>query len=127
MPVSKTEALRKAVKDRLGAAGAPVYYAQANEDTVRPYMVYSLETVTASDDMEIVELEANCMDYGKDTAECEALADQVERLFDKWYHLDDQIQISTYLDRRQPVFEEDRRVIRRRLLIEIHLTERRDK
>ena len=102
-------------------------YGQADSKTARPYIVYSLETVSSADDMETVELEANVMDYGANTEPCEAIADQVEALFDKWYYLDDEIQLATYVDRRQPVTEEDRKIIRRRLLIEIHMTERRDK
>lgn len=125
--MSKTAAMRKAISDRLRTACPRVYYGQADSETARPYIVYSLETVSSADDMQLVELEANVMDYGKDTEPCEDLADRVETLFDKWYYLDDAIQFSTYTDRRQPVMEEDRRVIRRRLLIEIHLTERRDK
>lgn len=126
MPVSKTAALRGAITERLRAACPRVCYGQADRETVRPYLVYTLETISTADDMETMELEVNCMDYGSDTAPCEALADQVERLFDRWYYLNEEIQFSAYIDRRQPVTEEDRSVIRRRLLIEIHVTERRD-
>ena len=125
--MSKTEAVRKAITSRLTSACPRVTYGQADSKTARPYIVYSLETLSSTDDMALGELEVNCMDYGADTATCEALADQVEALFDKWYYLDDEVQFATYVDRRQPVTEEDRKVIRRRLLIEIHITERRDK
>lgn len=125
--MSKTAALRKAITARLKTACPRVVYGQAGKKTARPYIVYSLETISKSDDMELLELEANCMDYGPDTDLCETVADQVEMLFDRWYYLDDAIQFSAYIDRRQPVTEEDRSIIRRRLLIEIHLTERRNK
>lgn len=124
--MSKTVALRRAISDRLKTACPRVTYGQADSKTARPYVVYSLETVSSADDMETVELEANVMDYGANTEPCEGIADQVEALFDKWYYLDDTIQFSTYVDRRQPVTEEDRKIIRRRLLIEINMTERRD-
>lgn len=124
--MSKTAVLRGAITERLRTACPRVFYGQADRETARPYLVYTLETISTADDMETVELEVNCMDYGSDTAPCEALADQVECLFDRWYYLDGEIQFSTYTDRRQPVTEEDRSVIRRRLLIEIHATERRD-
>lgn len=125
--MSKTAALRKAITARLKTACPRVTYGQADSKTARPYIVYNLETISTQDDMDTLELEANCMDYGKDTTPCEELADQVEALFDRWYYLDDKIQFSTYIDRRQPVEEEDRQIIRRRILIEIHLTERREK
>lgn len=125
--MSKTAALREAIVARLKTACPRVTYGQADSKTARPYIVYSLETISSVDNMETVELEANVVDYGANTAPCEDIADQVEALFDKWYYLDNAIQFSTYVDRRQPVTEEDRRVIRRRLLIEIHMTERREK
>lgn len=125
--MSKTAALRKAITTRLKSACPRVTYGQADSKTARPYIVYSLETVGTMDDMETLELEANVMDYGANTEPCEDIADQVEALFDKWYYLDEVIQFAAYVDRRQPVTEEDRKIIRRRLLIEIHLTERRDK
>lgn len=123
--MSKTVALRKAISERMKTACPRVYYGQADKNTARPYVVYTVETVATEDDMETMELEANVMDYGADTEPCETIADEVERLFDKWYYLDEEIQFSTYKDRRQPVQEEDRKIIRRRILIEIHLTERR--
>lgn len=124
--MSKTAVLRGAITERLRAACPRVSYGQTGKVTARPYVVYTLETISAADDMETVELEVNCMDYGSDTSPCETVADQVERLFDRWYYLDEEIQFSAYIDRRQPVTEEDRSVVRRRLLIEIHVTERRD-
>ena len=124
--MSKTAALRGAITERLRTACPRVSYGQTGKVTARPYVVYTLETISTADDMETVELEVNCMDYGSDTAPCETVADQVEHLFDRWYYLDEEIQFSAYIDRRQPVTEEDRSVIRRRLLIEIHVTERRD-
>ncbi|MBE5055286.1 hypothetical protein INF37_04645 [Pseudoflavonifractor sp. DSM 107456] len=125
--MSKTSDLRRAITARLRTACPRVEYGQAGDETARPYIVYTLETIGSVDDMETLELEINCMDYGTNTELCETIADQAEALFDKWYYLNDEIQFSTYVDRRQPVTEEDRSIIRRRLLIEIHMTERRDK
>lgn len=125
--MSKTISLREAITARLKTACPRVRYGQAGKDTVRPYLVYTLDTISTDDDMSVLELEVNIVDYGTDTAQCEDIADKIETLFDKWYFLDDQMQFATYLDRRQAAEEEDRNIIRRRLLIEIHLTERRDK
>lgn len=125
--MSKSGALRGVITERLRTACPHVSYGQAEKHTARPYIVYTLETISAADDMETMELEVNCVDYGKDTGPCESLADQVEMLFDRWYYIDADIQFSTYRNRRQPVTEEDRQIIRRRILIEIHFTERGDK
>ena len=125
--MSKTENLRTVLTERLQTACPRVCYAQAKSGTDFPYLVYTVETLGTEDDLERIELEVNAVDYGTDTGPCEALADAVEELFDRWYYLDDQVQLSTYLDRRQPVAEEDRSIIRRRILIEIHFYERRPK
>ena len=71
--MSKTAALRKAITARLKTACPRVVYGQADSKTARPYIVYTLETVGSADDMETIELEANCMDYGADTEPCEAI------------------------------------------------------
>lgn len=121
---NKTEALREAITTALEALCPRVYYAQALSSTERPYLVYTLEQIDQSDDRKTLELEVNVMDYGQDTTTAEALADAVMSAFDRRYYIDDQIQFSSYPTRRQPVTEEDRSVIRRRLLIEIHFYER---
>lgn len=48
----------------------------------------------------------------------------MEAAFDQWHYLDETLQISAYNDRRQPVEEEDRNIIRRRILLELHVYER---
>lgn len=45
--------------------------------------------------------------------------------FDRLYFMNEEIFFSAYPNRRQPVTEENRNVIRRRLLIEIHFYEMR--
>ncbi len=122
--MSKTDALRTVITDKLRQLCPRVYYGQAKPKTERPYIVYTLEQIDQADDLHTMELEANVMDYGRDTAPAEALADAVMASFDRLYHMDGAIQFSAYPTRRQPVTEEDRSVIRRRLLIEIHFYER---
>lgn len=122
--MSKTDALRTVITDKLRHLCPRVYYGQAKSKTERPYIVYTLEQIDQADDLHTMELEANVMDYGRDTAPAEALADAVMASFDRLCYIDDAIQFSAYPTRRQPVTEEDRSVIRRRLLIEIHFYER---
>lgn len=123
--MSKMKALRTAVTAKLQESCPRVYYGQAASKTERPYIVYTLEQINREDDLITLELEANVMDYGQDTGPAEDLADAVMVSFDRLYYLDDDIQFSAYPTRQQPVTEEDRSVIRRRLLIEIHFYERR--
>ena len=123
--MSNMKALRTAVTANLQALCPRVYYGQAKSKTERPYIVYTLEQIDQTDDLHTLELEANVMDYGQDTGPAEELSYAVMAAFDRFYYLDKEIQFSTYPTRQQPVTEEDRNVIRRRLLIEIHLHERR--
>lgn len=119
-----TKALRTVLTGRLATVCPRVYYAQAKSGTERPYLVYTLDTLAKEDGRETMELEINAVDYGTDTAPCEALADAVEGVLEGWHHLDEDLQCSAYPDRRQTVTEEDRRIIRRRLLVELHVYER---
>lgn len=123
--MSKTTALRAVITGKLQTICPRVYYGQADPEASRPYLVYTLEQLSREDEMHLLELEINVTDYGTDTAPVETMADGIMEAFDKWYYIDDAIQFSAYPDRCQPVNEDDRNVIRRRLLIEIHFYERR--
>ena len=124
--MSKTIALRTVLTERLRTCCPRVWYGQAKDTTQRPYLVYTVEQLSYGDGQHLMELEVNVVDYGDDTAPAEELSDAVESAFDQWHYLDETIQISTYNDRKQPVEEEDRQIIRRRLLIELHVYERRN-
>ena len=124
--MSKTIALRTVLTERLRTCCPRVWYGQAKDTTQRPYLVYTVEQLSYEDGQHLMELEVNVVDYGDDTAPAEALSDAVESAFDQWHYLDEKVQISAYNDRKQPVEEEDRQVVRRRLLIELHVYERRN-
>ena len=123
--MSKTVALRAVLTERLKTACPRVYYGQAAGEVVRPYVVYSVEKLSDTDSLEQMQMEVNVVDYGTDTSTCETIADSIETAFDRWSHLDEEIQLTTWNDRRQPVEEEDRKIIRRRLLIDINFYDRR--
>lgn len=123
--MSKTTALRAVLTARLQTICPQVYYGQADTKAARPYLVYTLDQLGQEDDMHQLELEINVTDYGVDTATVETIADSIMDAFDKWYYIDDAIQFAAYPDRCQSVTEDDRNVIRRRLLIELHFYERR--
>lgn len=123
--MSKTEALRTVITSKLETFCPRVYYGQAKKGTDRPYIVYSLEQIDQMDDQHTMELEVNVMDYGLDTGPVERISDAVMDGFDRLYFMSEEIFFSAYPNRRQPVTEENRNVIRRRLLIEIHFYEMR--
>lgn len=122
--MSKTGALRAAVVEIIGRSAPFVYYGQAGPGHPKQYAVYELEEISSIDDQTTVQLEINCMDYGTDTAACEKMADEIQAALNHAVVLNDGIMFRSYIERRQPVYEEDRKIIRRRLLFTLYLYER---
>ena len=122
--MSKTEAVRAAVTEIIGQSAPRVYYGQAESGHPARYAVYELEELSHTDNQYVMQLEVNCMDYGTNTAACEAMADQIQKAFDHTVVLNDNLMFRSYIESRQPVYEEDRKIIRRRLLFEIYFYER---
>ena len=84
--MNRTLALRTVVVSALSAAmpqGSKVYYQQAQDDHPKIYAVYTVELVDNTDERFAYEVEVNLMDYGKDTATIEDLADTVHDALDK--------------------------------------------
>ena len=121
---SKTVALRTAVQAKLKTLCDRVYYEHAEQNADFPYLVFSAEEVQRDYGTISCDLEINAVDYGRDTATCETLADNVQASLDKWRYLDDDVQFSTYCDRRNNVQEEDKKIIRRRIIFEVRMHER---
>lgn len=125
--MTKTTALRTVVQEILEGTvplDEPVYYQQAEKESPGAYVVYTLDEVMREDERTTLELEVNVIDYGLSTSDCETLADNIQAAFDKKYVATDDIGVYFYIDRRNSVTEEDRRIIRRRLLFTTYLYER---
>lgn len=122
--MSKTTALRRAVRETISQYAPHAYYGQAKSGHGKDYAVYELSEVSYTDNQYVMRLEVNCMGYGSDTSACENMADQIQKAFDHNLVNNDEIMFISYIESRQPVYEEDRNIIRRRLLFEIHLYER---
>lgn len=122
--MSKTKALRTAVVEVIRRYASCVYYGQADPEHPKQYVVYDLEEISRADNRTDMQLEINCMDYGTDTSACETMADSLQKAFDHIVVSKDEIFFNAYIDRRQPVYEEDRKIIRRRLMFNLYLYER---
>lgn len=121
---SKTIAMRSAIHAKLKTICNNVYYDVAEQGAPFPYLVFGIEEVLSDYGTISCDLEVNAVDYGRDTATCETLADNVQASLNKWRYLDDDIQFSTYCDRRNNVQEEDKKIIRRRMIFEVRMHER---
>ena len=122
--MSKTMALRTELQRVLKTLATNVNYAIAPDSAVYPYAVFALDEMTYSDGKTTYQLEINVLDYGTSTAVAEILADGIQGALNKYHFINTEIQFSVYKGQRQYVQEDDKRVIRVRLLFEIQLHER---
>lgn len=122
--MGKTTAARAAIMAELKKLCSRVHYDYAEDGAVYPYLVYSLEEISHLDGLTLCQLEVNAMDYGTSTGTCETLADNIQAAFDKYMFINDDVQFEAYRDRRQPVQEEDKKIIRRRMTFEVRMHER---
>lgn len=119
--MSKTLALRTSVRNILTSVFDKVFYAVADDSSSFPYCVYTLQEVTRVDGVSKYELELNCCDYGRNTAELENKCDQLTAKLDYLYQEDETIAYTVYFARRNNVASEDLNVIRRRLVFDLNL------
>jgi len=127
--VSKTNSLADVLLEELKAIHPNSFYEEAirdaNDNPPFPHIVFELSEVSESDGKTQLQFEVNVLNYGKKRSIVENLADQVQEYFHKLYYHDDNIQFAAYKLSRQPVKEDDKAVIKRRLLFEVQLHEMR--
>ena len=121
--MSKSIALRTALQTILKAKTSNVYYEEAPDTHPYPYVVYELGELSHDSGRTLIQLEVNVIDHGDSTSVAEALADDIQDALHKLYYIDTSIQFSSYKNQRNTVKEDDKQIIRRRLLFEIHLHE----
>ncbi len=121
--MSKSIALRTALQTILKAKASNVYYEEAPDTHPYPYVVYELSELSHDSGRTLIQLEVNVIDHGDSTSVAEALADDIQDALHKLYYIDTSIQFSSYKNQRNTVKEDDKQIIRRRLLFEIHLHE----
>lgn len=121
--MNKTEATKRALTRLLRTLCSNVYHLQAPDDEAFPYIVYEIRELSHDDGKTLIQLEVNAIDYGKNTAVVDNLADAVQSALHKYYYIDPFIEFAAYKGSRQSVQEEDKQVLRRRMLFEVHLHE----
>lgn len=119
----KTWALRVELQRLLKTLTTNVYYEGNQDPAVYPRLVFELNEVSYDSGKTLFQLEVNIIDYGTSTRTVEDLADTVQNALNKYYFINSEIQFSVYRGLRQKVKEDDKKIIRRRLLFEIHLHE----
>ena len=116
--------LRALFQRKLQEASAHVYFGTAPSSVEYPCIVWNLQELAYEDGLSLQELEADVMDYGEDTAQAESIADDLQQRLDHFQSLEETFEVSVYRERRQPLQENDKLVIRRRLTFQVRLYER---
>ena len=116
--------LRALFQQKLLESSAHVYYGTAPASVQYPCIVWSLQELSYEDGFSLQELETEVMDYGEDTAPAETIADDLQQRLDHFQTLKDAFEVSVYRERRQPLQENDKLVIKRRLTFQVRLYER---
>ena len=116
--------LRALFQRKLQQASAHVYFGTAPSSVEYPCIVWNLQELAYEDGLSLQELETDVMDYGEDTAPAESIADDLQQRLDHFQALEETFEVSVYRERRQPLQENDKLVIRRRLTFQVRLYER---
>ena len=121
--MSRTKFLSDAIIEKLTVRCANVYYEEGvqvgMEKKKYPFITFELEDIGTSDGATTYALEINIVDYGKIKSDAEEIADVVQDDLDCYCHIDDNIQFRSYRDGRKTVKEDDKLVIRKRMMFEI--------
>jgi len=121
--VSKTLSLRTELQTLFKTMTSNVYYEEADPDAAYPYLVFELSELTSNFGKTVMQLEVNILDYGQDSSIVETLADTVQERLNKYFCINGIIEFTVYKGLRQTIKEEDKKIIRRRLLFEVQLHE----
>lgn len=122
--MSKTVELRKQLEIIFNTI-TNTYFEEASSDASYPYLVYEINELVSNYGKTTLQLEVNILDYGKASRVCEDLADTVQVTLDRYYFINDKIQFAIYKGNRNTIKEEDKKIIRRRMIFEIQLHELR--
>lgn len=116
--------LRQVIREQLLPVAQRVYYGTAPVSAEHPYAVFELQELSFDAGMSLQELEVSVLDYGTDTAPAEAIADSIQTALGDFHSLTENFHVSIYRERRQPLYEDDKLIIRRRLTFQVRLYER---
>ncbi len=121
--MSKTWTLRLELQRLFETLTTKVYYEGTQEPGKYLYLVFELNEVSYADGKTLMQLEVNIFDYGTNKRVVDDLADMIQEILNKYYFINNEIQFVVYKGLRQKVEENDKEIIRRRLLFEIQLHE----
>lgn len=114
---TNTNAVRKQIKTVLDALCNTVSYEILPSPITYPYIVFSIRLIQEDYGRQQLRMEVDCV--SQDTAEAESLADQVQDTFNHYNYIDENISLTGYIDQRDTITEEDKRVKRKKVTFQL--------
>lgn len=115
---SNTNALKEYIALLLKNACENVYFEKSFEKSY-PYIVYELSETQSEAGRTQYKLELNCIDKGTATT-VDEIADCVQDMFNEGSYQNEKVSFYSYRSQRQTVYEEDKSIRRRRLIVELY-------
>ncbi len=117
--------LRKHIKTTLLTAHPRVFFYDAPETAVFPYIVYDFPNSFVNEEQEVILMDVDVWDDSSDTTELETIAGDVWQKLHKHHHIDEDIQLSIHRTTRFTVTDADSRIKRRKMIFEVRYYDRR--
>lgn len=117
--------LRIALVTLLKTVHARVYFNDAPDTAVMPYVVYDFPNSFTQEEQERFVMDIDVWDDSTDTTALETLAETIWNTLHKHRHIDDDIQFTINRQNRFPMKDDDPRIRRRKQIYEIRYFDRR--
>lgn len=121
--MGKTELLKIELKKTLKGKADRVSYETGPKNKAYPYLVFETSELSSSDGKTVYQLEVNIFDSGNETGTIDELADTIQTALHNKFFIDGLIQFVIYKGPRQSPKEDNKDILRRRLLFEVQLHE----
>lgn len=129
--MSKTIELRKQLQTLLKTIVPNSFHEERDKDTPYPYLVFEFNELGYNYGKTTLQLEINIFDYKTRFVDgvsvgsrvVESLSDTVQDTLNKYHFINNKIQFATYKINRNTIKEEDKMIMRRRMIFELQLHE----
>lgn len=121
--MGKTELLKVELKKILKGKAERVSYETGPKNKVYPYVVFETSELSSSDGKTIYQLEVNAYDFENKTSAIDDLADDIQTALHNKFIINGMIEFVAYKGARQSPKEDNKDILRRRLLFEVQLHE----
>lgn len=107
-----------------GKSKSRVYFEDAPDTVPFPYIVYNLPQSFTIDDQENFNLDIDVWDNNEITTALETLSQSIWDELNRYYHIDENMQFTTYRINRMTIQDDDPRIRRRTLMFNIRYYDR---